>query len=392
MAGQLKTAPPLFFMNTISPTPPIKTSTIFNLKPIPKIAGLPTIDTGTQLVSDTSISKPKELVSGLLHQGTKGVLASSSKAGKTWLLLDLALSVATGTRFLHWNTNQGKVLFINFEIQKAFIKDRLGVLMKRRQIQNVENLHFWNLRGKTADFEALVMNIIKEVEGKNYALIILDPIYKAMVGKSENMAGSVGVVSNQIERLAERSGAAVVYAHHFTKGDPKKKAVIDRMSGSGVFARDADSIIMLTEHTEIDCYTVEMILRNLAQQPAFVVQWDYPVMIEREDLDPEDIQEEEGEVSDTDEGLMALLKDKPLGSGEWQSKALEQGVSRATFYRIKAVLKDSGYVQFDEKTKTWTLVSKGEGQTGETSETGETRAAGGVSGGAGHGVVGAGAA
>jgi hypothetical protein len=303
------------------------------------------------------------------------------------LLLDLALSVATGTRFLHWNTNQGKVLFINFEIQKAFIKDRLEVLMKRRGIKNVELLDFWNLRGKTADFEALVMNIIKEVEGKYYALIILDPIYKAMVGKSENMAGSVGVVSNQIERLAERSGAAVVYAHHFTKGDPKKKAVIDRMSGSGVFARDADSIITLTEHTETDCYTVEMILRNLAQQPAFVVQWDYPVMIEREDLDPEDIQEEDA-ISETDEGIMALLNEKPLSSGEWQSKALEQGVSRATFYRIKALLKDSGYIQFDGQSKTWNLVNAADGESGETSETGETRAAEGVVGEAGHGVVG----
>ncbi len=374
-------------MNPISPTPNIKTSTVFSLKPIPKIHGLPQIDTGTLLLTDNTITKPKELVTGLLHQGTKGVLASASKAGKTWLLLYLAICVATGSKFLRWNTAQGKVLFINFEIQRAFIKDRLTALMKRLGIEKVDGLDFWNLRGKTADFEALIMNIIKEVEGKGYSLIILDPIYKAMVGRSENMASGVGVVCNQIERLAERSGAAVVYAHHFTKGDPKKKAVIDRMSGSGVFARDADTIITLTEHTELDCYTVEMILRNLPQQPAFVVQWDYPVMVEREDLDPEDIREEDGAGSDTDEGMMALLKDKPLRSGEWQAKALALGVSRATFYRIKAVLKDNGYIQFDQQTKTWNLASKADSEPSETGETGETGAAEG--GEAGHEVVGA---
>ncbi|MEI9960476.1 MAG: AAA family ATPase [Limisphaerales bacterium] len=100
------------------------------------------------------------------------MLASSSKAGKTWVLLDLALSVTIGTKFLCWETSKGKVLFINFEIQKAFIKDRLEALMKRRGIEKPDGLDFWNLRGKATDFEALVMSIIKEVEGKNYALII----------------------------------------------------------------------------------------------------------------------------------------------------------------------------------------------------------------------------
>ena len=362
-------------MNSPITTPLLKPSPIITLRPTPKIPGLPKIDNGTQLIADTTITKPSELVSGLLHQGTKGVLASGSKAGKTWVLLDLALSVATGTKFLRWETTKGRVLFINFEIQRAFIKDRLGVIMKRRAIQTIDGLDFWNLRGKTADFEALVMNIIKEVEGKNYALIILDPIYKAMVGKSENMASGVGVLCHQIERLAERSGAAVVYAHHFTKGDAKKKAAIDRMSGSGVFARDADSIITLTEHNTPDCYTVEMILRNLPHQPAFVVGWEYPVMVEREELDPEDIKPDEEE-PDTDEGLMALLKDKPLSSGEWEVKAKELNVSRATYYRIKAQLKSEGYVEFDPQTKTWSLTTKVSARTGETDETGGTGAVG----------------
>jgi hypothetical protein len=320
------------------------------------------------------------------------VLASASKVGKTWLLLDLALSVASGSPFLHWNTTKGKVLFINFEIQRAFIKDRLAVLMKRRQIQNVDNLDFWNLRGKTADFEALVANIIREVEDRHYSLIILDPIYKAMVGRSENMASGVGVLCHQIERLAERSGAAVVYSHHFTKGDPKKKAVMDRLSGSGVFARDADTIITMTEHEEPNCYTVEMILRNLEQQPAFVVEWDYPVMVEREDLDPEDVKLDEDAESDTDEGLLALLTDKPLSSGEWLAQGLGLGLSRATFYRIKRELKNNGYVQFDGESKTWSLAKEVEVVSHETRETGETETGAGLRGEVGLEVAAAGCA
>ncbi len=352
-------------------TPNIKTSTVFSLKPIPKIPGLPKIATGNALLTDTSILKPRELVPGLLHQGTKGVLAGASKAGKTWILLALGLCIATGTPFLHWITVQGKVLFVNLELQAAFIKDRLVALMECLGIKNSAGLDIWNLRGKTADFETLVANIIKEAEGKDYALIILDPIYKAMIGKSENTASGVGLLCNQLERIAERTGAAVVYSHHFAKGNSKKKTPMDRMSGSGVFARDADTILALTEHSEPECYTVEMILRNLPKQPSFVVEWDYPVMVEREDLDPEDVQIEEVEDED-DRGLLQIIKVRPHTTGEWQIKAVVLGLSRATFYRIKAKLKDGGLITFDEKTKKWSVAGAAGGETSETSETSET--------------------
>ena len=365
--------------STPSPTNPTKPSTTFSLKPTPKIPGLSAPTTVTQFVADTTITRPKELVSDLIHQATKCVLASGSKAGKTWLLLYLALCVATGAPFLRWATAMGIVLYINLELQLAFIKDRLDVLMKHLGITAADNLHLWNLRGKTADFDALTQHLIKQTEGKGYALIIIDPIYKAMIGRSENTAAGVGMLCHQIERIAERSGAAVVYAHHFTKGDAKKKSVMDRMSGSGVFARDADTILTLTEHTEPNCYTLETILRNLPSQPSFVVEWHFPVMVERDDLDPEDVVAEDVE-DENDHGVMALLEDKPLSSGEWQVQALGLGVSRATFYRIKSELRTGGYVGFDMKTKTWSLVDKGGGKTGETRETGEAAVgeAGGV--------------
>lgn len=355
-------------MNTTAPT---VTRTPATLMPVPKIPGLPAIDNATQFVSNTSIVSPKELVCGLIHQGTKAVLASGSKVGKTWVLLDLALSVSTGTNFLRWPTNSGKVLFINFEIQRAFIRSRVEMLMQRRGIAKADNLNLWNLRGKTTNFDALVANIIREIQGKNYALIILDPIYKAMVGKSENMASGVGELCHQLERLAESTGAAVVFAHHFTKGNAKKKAAIDRMSGSGVFARDADSIITLTEHKVAGCYTIEMTLRNLAPQHPFVVQWDYPVMIERDDLDPEEVQSEPDENLDGyGQVVYDILKANSMTNSDWLAKCIDAQVSRATFYRVKALLRENEHVTYDACSKLWSTTATPE--TGETPETAGT--------------------
>ena len=312
---------------------------------------LPDIDQASSLLSNRAI-KPTEIIEGMLHAGTKAVLASGSKVGKTWILLDLATAVATGAPFLKFKTKIGKVLFVNFEIRREFIADRLEIIQHQKNHPDLDKLDVWNLRGLTADFESLTEIIIERAGQEKYALIVLDPIYKAMVGKSENTASSVGALCNQIERIVEATGAAVIYAHHYAKGNAAKKNQIDRMSGSGVFARDADTIITLTEHTEKDCYSVEMTLRNLAPQSPFVIQWNYPVMVERTDLSPADLKTEEVTEDDDYEPLLSLLDESPLTTAEWLESASEIGYSRATFFRDKSYLVEKKLVQINDE-KFW---------------------------------------
>jgi hypothetical protein len=127
-----------------------------------------------------------------------------------------------------------------------------------------------------------------------------------------------------------------------------------RVSGSGVFARDADTIITLTEHEEEGCYAVEMTLRNLPPQPAFVVEWDFPVMVERRDLDPADLKRTDDVQEDDLEPLVELLDEKPLTTGEWQAAAERDGYSRATFYRMKQKLVAAKRVTTDQMSIFWT--------------------------------------
>ena len=344
--------------SSTAPAPPTDgpalSSGIICLKPAPLGQTLPNIASASALIADPHISVPREIVAGLLHAGTKGVLASGSKAGKTWVLLDLATSIATGTPFLKWPTTTGKVLFINLEIHRAFIKRRLEVIKDRKHLSNLDNLSIWTLRGQGADVETLLEDIIKQIQDEKYVLIVLDPIYKLMVGRSENGAAGVGMLCHQIERLVEQTGVAVVYAHHFTKGSASKKKAIDRMSGSGVFARDADTIMTLTEHKEEECYAVELTLRNFPPQPPFVVQWDFPIFVERPDLDPADLKLGEGEEAEDElEPLLALLDENPLTTGDWQGAAEAEGYSRPTFFRKKLRLEEAGRVEFNRKDKTW---------------------------------------
>ena len=314
-------------------------------------ASLPEIVTASSLLKNRS-KKPAETIEGVVHAGTKVVLASGSKVGKTWILIAWIIAVVTGTRIWKYITQKGKALLVNFEIRPEFMADRIEVIQKHGKHQDLDNLHVWNLRGATIEFEQLADAIIERALRENYALIVLDPIYKTMVGKSENSSSTVGILCKQIDRIIEATGAAVIFAHHYTKGNAAKKNQIDRMSGSGVFARDADTIITLTEHVQKNCYVVEMTLRNLAPQPPFVVEWQFPVMVERPDLSPADFKTDEAPEDNEYEPLVCLLDDSPLTTAEWLEAATEIGYSRATFFRDKGVLVEKKLVRVND-VKFW---------------------------------------
>lgn len=74
------------------------------------------------------IEPQDELVAGILHKGSKLAFGGSSKSFKTWTLLDLAISVAAGVPWLGRETAQGKVLFVNFEIQPHPWQRRIAVV------------------------------------------------------------------------------------------------------------------------------------------------------------------------------------------------------------------------------------------------------------------------
>ena len=81
------------------------------------------------------IPRPPELVHGVLHQGSKMVIGGGSKSFKTWTLLDLALSVATGVPWWGFETTKGKVLYVNFEIQDAFFQERVESIVAAKDVQ-----------------------------------------------------------------------------------------------------------------------------------------------------------------------------------------------------------------------------------------------------------------
>jgi hypothetical protein len=304
-------------------------------------AAHPTLCDATQYLNGQGPPLPPEIVYHLLHQGSKMIVGGTSKGRKTMALIDLALSVATGTPWWGFNTRRGAICYINFEIQEGFFWYRVNEICQRKEIAPAKGMFYaWNLRGRAEGIERLLEEILSVLKQVPFVLIIIDPIYKALGGRDENRAGDVASMLNEIEKIAVRTEAAVAFGAHYSKGNQAMKESIDRIGGSGVFARDPDSILTMTAHEEEECFTVEATLRNFSPLASFVVKWEWPLFM-RIDLDPGNLKgANAGEFRQkfTEDMLLDHLSIVVgLKTAELRKLVDEKnGMSKSTFYNLKA--------------------------------------------------------
>lgn len=188
------------------------------------------------------------LIDGVLRQGHKMLIAGPSKAGKSYALIELCCAIAEGKKWLEWNCTQGRVMYVNLELDRASCLHRFKDVYTALGItpNNLSNIDIWNLRGRSVPMDKLAPKLIRRASKKNYIAIIIDPIYKVITG-DENSADQMAHFCNQFDKVCTELGCAVIYCHHHSKGAQGGKRSMDRASGSGVFARDPDALIDLVE-------------------------------------------------------------------------------------------------------------------------------------------------
>lgn len=188
------------------------------------------------------------LIDGVLRMGHKMLLSGPSKAGKSFLQAELCIAIAEGWRWLAWGCAQGKVLYVNLELDEASCLHRFRDVYQAlgREPKNLGNIDIWNLRGKSAPLDRLAPKLIKRATKKGYTAVVIDPIYKVITG-DENSADQMARFCSQFDLICTELGCAVIYCHHHSKGYQGAKRSMDRASGSGVFARDPDALLDLVE-------------------------------------------------------------------------------------------------------------------------------------------------
>lgn len=183
-------------------------------------------------------SNPPESVGYLLRQlwpaDAYGVIGAESKAGKTWMALDVAVSVAAGVPALDGIQvdRPGPVLAFLGEGGRRNAYRRLRAVCSAKGLDpaHVDRLHLIYRAPKLSDDEAASL-IAAEVTRAAPVLIVVDPLYLAAPGADGASLYAMATVLERLQHLAEDAGAACVVVHHWNqsgKGDG-----FGRFSGAG---------------------------------------------------------------------------------------------------------------------------------------------------------------
>ena len=177
------------------------------------------------------------LVEGLWSQGGVGLLASLPKLGKSWLGLDLAVSVASATACLgHFQVPRaGAVLVYMAEDAEHVVQQRLLGLCRHRNIElQGLPLFFISEPRIRLDHRGDRERLIETVQRVAPRLLVLDPLVR-MHGADENDAGAVSSLLAHLREMQRRFELAIVLIHHVRKSGASAAHIGLSLRGSGDF-------------------------------------------------------------------------------------------------------------------------------------------------------------
>ncbi len=229
------------------------------------------------------------LIHGLLRRGETLNVIAPPKTGKSWLVNDLALAMATGGRWLDtFLCEQSKVLIIDNELHHETSAQRIPKVAGARGVPPdayAGKLFVLNLRGHLRDIFTLGP-LFRSFEKGQFDLLILDAFYRFLPpGMDENDNGTMANLHNHLDQYAEQLGCGFVLIHHSTKGSQAGKAVTDVGAGAGSQSRATDTHLILRPHEEPDAVVLEAAVRSWPPLSPLVLRWKFPVWILADGLD-----------------------------------------------------------------------------------------------------------
>lgn len=220
------------------------------------------------------IEEPQWLVPNLLPVGGHAMLVAAPRSFKTFLALDIAASVATGSgpgQSRTWPDipRPGPVIYALGE-GRSGTKLRLRAWEKRhnggkklRDFYLVDPVPL--VAAGPEDWEQFIEEARRAHE--SYALIVMDTVSRAMQGLNENAQQDATKLTQLVSILQAELGAAVLLLAHTPQGNAARKA------GSYTFDGDADTILIAAREGKENKVTLTMTKQKEA------VEWEEPVTI-----------------------------------------------------------------------------------------------------------------
>jgi len=191
------------------------------------------------------------LVDGVLTKHGLAVLYGEPGAGKSFLAIDIALSVAYGVPWHNRPVEQGAVLYIAGEGVGG-----LGKRIKAWQMHyhQTEDVPFYVLptavRFRDMDDVEKLLRTIDSL-GKTFKAVFVDTVARALLGGDENSATDMGMFVDACEAVKRHCNCALIAVHHSGKdaarGMRGSTALLGAVDTSVRISKNEDSVTMMVE-------------------------------------------------------------------------------------------------------------------------------------------------
>ena len=192
----------------------------------------------SEYIMNTPMKPIEYCVDGLISQGLF-VLAGAPKVGKSWLALDMCLSIAKGEKVLGKETLCGHAVYLSLEDSLIRLQNRLYELTDEPS----DNLNFAIMA------ESISNGLPEQIEYcrkrfDDLKIVFIDTL-QMVRNESESSYGSDYKELSVLKSLADKLGIAIVLVHHTRKcsdGDP-----FNMISGSTGLSGCVDGSMVLIE-------------------------------------------------------------------------------------------------------------------------------------------------
>ncbi len=311
------------------------------------------------------VAVASDFVEGLLTEGAASVIYGPSNCGKSFWILDLAVSVASGKPFRdELAVDQGAVVYVALEGSFG-MTNRIEALKRAGRLDKSTPLYLCDAPisllevGHAVKLAQSVKNAASE-SALPCRLVILDTLSRAMAGGDENSGKDMTAAVASIDAIRAATGAHVAVVHHCGKdeargarGHSSLRAAVD--TEIEVTRVDGESISTVRVTKQRDMSIGEPMPFSLPSITLGADRRGKPITsctVHHEDSIMAATKAKAGRPpAVTDEELLSLLPMETTAS--WRKAASnELGVSSSTFHRnrarlegVKAVKKSDGWVR-----------------------------------------------
>jgi len=194
---------------------------------------------------------PRWLIDRLWGDSSVGIIGGAPKCSKTWLGLDMALSVATGTACLgrYAVPRAGPVLVYLAEDALSIVRERVAGMARHRglDLAGVE-IHVITAPSLRLDRDPHRVRLLATAKRLRPRLLLLDPLVR-LHGVDENHATEMAALLAYFRTLQRQLDLSVVLVHHTRKNAAGGFAAGQALRGSSDLHAFGDSNLYL-RHTK----------------------------------------------------------------------------------------------------------------------------------------------